>query len=129
MTYIELCYNNCNMAFNEWLLQKIEQSGLSYSELGRRGGISHARISQVVSGDKPGAEFCLAIARALGERPETVMRLAGLLPSLPGPEDARSLKELLEITQQLTLRDRQDVLEYATWRYHRQQERQKETQQ
>jgi len=71
------------MAFSEWLLQKIEESGLSYSEIGRRGGISHARISQVINGEKPGADFCVAVARGLKISPAEVLRQAGFLPLRP----------------------------------------------
>lgn len=67
------------MAFNEWLLTQIEESGLSYSEIGRRAGFSHARISQVVNGDPASAEFCIAIAKALMIPPTTALRRAGYL--------------------------------------------------
>ena len=84
-----MCYNECNMTFNEWLLQKIEESSLSYSEISRRSkaggykGISHARISQVVSGEMPGNRFCIAIARGLKIPREEVFRQAGKLDPLP----------------------------------------------
>lgn len=71
------------MTFSEWLLKKIEDSGLSYSEIARRGGISHARISQVVNGARPGSDFCIAIAQAFGEDATHVLRLAGILTALP----------------------------------------------
>jgi transcriptional regulator with XRE-family HTH domain len=69
------------MDFRGWLRGEIKRQRLSYSELGRRGGISHARISQVLAGSKPGPEFCLAVARGLGVDPADVLRLAGYLPS------------------------------------------------
>ena len=68
------------MDFGEWLLGEIEKSGLSYSEIGRRSGFSHARISQIVNGDKPSADFCIAISRALNLSPMLVLRRAGLIP-------------------------------------------------
>lgn len=72
------------MSFNEWLQEKLVEKGWSYSELARRGGTSHARISQVLnSNEQPGADFCVKIARALGESPEHVLRLAGFLDPLP----------------------------------------------
>jgi transcriptional regulator with XRE-family HTH domain len=69
------------MDFCEWLRGEIERQGLSYSELGRRGGISHARISQVLGGSNPGPEFCIAVAKGLGADPAYALRLAGYLPS------------------------------------------------
>jgi transcriptional regulator with XRE-family HTH domain len=52
--------------FGEWLKKQLEERRLSMSEAGRRGGISHSRISQVVAGgEKPGWELVAAIARAL----------------------------------------------------------------
>lgn len=80
------------MIFSEWLSKKIEESGLSYSELARRGGTSHARISQVIGGETPGADFCVKIARALGESPEYVLRLAGILdPPVEEPVTEREM--------------------------------------
>jgi len=83
VSYRKVGYNNSEMTFNEWLLQEIERSGLSNSEIARRGGISHARISQVLAGQNPGADFCIGIARGLGLIPEDVLRRAGILPPLP----------------------------------------------
>lgn len=60
------------MAFRDWLLDQIRTSGLSNSEIARRGGISHARISQVLRGEAPGEKFCRGIARAV-----TWMRRSG----------------------------------------------------
>lgn len=75
------------LSFSDWLLQEVERRGLTYSELARRGGTTPARVSQVISGDKPGWDFCLAVARAFGEPPEKIFRLAGLLPPEPGDDD------------------------------------------
>jgi transcriptional regulator with XRE-family HTH domain len=68
------------MDFRGWLRDEIKKHGLSYSELGRRGGISHARISQVLGGANPGPEFCIAVAKGLGADPTYALRLAGYLP-------------------------------------------------
>lgn len=102
---------------------ELEERGWSMRELGRRAGVSHAHISNVVSGSaKPGADFCLAIARAFRLPPERMLRLGGFLPPLLGPETDPALNELLEITRQLSPEGRQEVLNYALWRYRRQQE-------
>lgn len=75
------------MTFSEWLLQEAEKADLSFAEIARRGGISHARISQVISGESPGWEFCLGIARGLKLPPETILRRAGILPSKPNSNE------------------------------------------
>lgn len=66
---------------------------------------------------KPGWDFCLAIANALGEPPEKVFRLAGLLPRVAGNEDEQIAKELMEIFRNLSPQDQQDVLDFARFRY------------
>ena len=96
------------MEFVDWLTGEIRQSGLSYSEIARRGGISHVRISQVMNGEPPGANFCLGIARGLNLPPEEVMRRAGILPSLP-PEVAEE-KEVIRIVRELSRQLRRSAL-------------------
>jgi transcriptional regulator with XRE-family HTH domain len=65
-----------------WLQKELGQRGWSQRELARRAGISHAIISEVLSGTKkPGWDFCLAIADPLDRSPIEMFRLAGLLPS------------------------------------------------
>ncbi len=77
--------------------KEIKDRGWNYSELARRGGASHARISQVLSGgERPGADFCFAIGRALGVSPEAVLRRAGLLPPLlPAVEEEQEAIAIL----------------------------------
>lgn len=83
------------MDFTEWLTRKIRETGLSYSELARRGGMSHARISQVMGGETPGADFCVKLARALGESPEYVLRLAGILEPLPEEPPGQTVEDMV----------------------------------
>ncbi len=88
------------MTFTEWLLQEIQKADISFAEVARRGEISHARISQVVSaGAKPGADLCLGIARGLKIPPETVLCRAGILPSKP--ERTEQTEALLYFYDQL----------------------------
>jgi len=96
------------MTFNEWLLKQIEKSGLSYSELGRRSGYSHARISQVVNGDLASADFCIAISKALTISPITALQKAGFLTPLP--DDNQKEDELTYLFRQMTDRDQQLML-------------------
>jgi transcriptional regulator with XRE-family HTH domain len=66
--------------FVEWLLGEIDNRGWNQSELARRSGISHGRISQVISGEKPGSDFCIAVARAFNISIEEVLSRAGIIP-------------------------------------------------
>lgn len=50
------------------------------------------------------------------------MRRAGLLPSLPAPEDEATFKQILEYVKRLDLEDRKAVLEYVIFRYQRSEE-------
>lgn len=69
-----------------WLNTQLKQRGWSHRELARRSGLSQTAVSSVISEQRnPGWDFCLAVARALGEPPENVFRMAGLLPALPQP--------------------------------------------
>jgi transcriptional regulator with XRE-family HTH domain len=107
--------------FINWLTEEVNQRGWSNSELSRRSGMATSTISMIFSEQsKPGWDFCLAIATAFGEPPEKVFRLAGLLPSLPGSEDEQSLKEILDIAKNMTPENRQDLLNYARYRYQQQ---------
>lgn len=74
--------------FTQWLEEEIETRGWTLRELGRRSGLTHVAISNVLNGVRnPGVEFCLKIARALQTPPELVFRCAGLLPDVEGVEE------------------------------------------
>ena len=57
---------------------------------------------------RPGAGFCLKIARALGVPPEEVYRRAGLLP--PTPAESASLLEANFLFAQLSESEQETVL-------------------
>ncbi len=68
--------------FLVWLNNKIRENDWSQRELAKRAGISHSAIANVMSGlREPTLDFCKAMAKAFNERPETVLRIAGLLPT------------------------------------------------
>lgn len=70
--------------FADWLNEQLGERGWGYNELARRAGVSGGSISNIMNLRKnPGYDVCMGIAKALGEAPETVLRLAGLLPPLP----------------------------------------------
>lgn len=77
---------DCSVAteFADWLMAELRLRGWNSSELARRAGIAPSTVSVVLGNQShPGLEFCVGIARAFGQPPEDVLRLAGLLPSLP----------------------------------------------
>lgn len=103
-----------------WLSEALEQRKWSQGELARQAGISRSFISRVLSGDAhPSVPFCHKIAAALGESPEKVLRLAGILPSAPAPNDNPTLQEIIELSRNLSPEDQSDVLEYVRFRFQR----------
>jgi len=104
-------YNVCGMSkLTEWLKQQLDSRGWTYNELGRRAELSSGTISNVM-GDRtnPGLDFCIGVARAFGERPEMVLRLAGLLPPIPDAVDEES--EILSIVRHLPPAKREAALD------------------
>jgi transcriptional regulator with XRE-family HTH domain len=74
-----------------WINSRLIELDWSQRELARRAGLSPATVSNVVAG-RTGVtfDFCAAIGKALGEKPETMFRAAGLLPPV---FDAAELSE------------------------------------
>ncbi|HEX2951375.1 MAG TPA: helix-turn-helix transcriptional regulator [Armatimonadota bacterium] len=67
--------------FANWLQDQLTQRGWDQAELARRGNISPAQVTRIMSGERrAGPDACRAIARALQLPPEEVFRQAGLLP-------------------------------------------------
>ena len=92
--------SSAKVPFGEWLDQECKKRGWSHGELGRRAGVSEARVSQVCRGWKPGVNFCMSIAKPLELSPYEVLRLAGL--ALPVKLDNPIQQELLEAFSQLS---------------------------
>jgi len=104
--FITSAKGDLQLEFSTWLMQELEKRGWSNSELARRANVVPSTISMIISGSaKPGVDACLGIARAFGESPVKVFRLAGLLP----PLDTR--KELLD--EALALFDKLNAADQA----------------
>jgi transcriptional regulator with XRE-family HTH domain len=102
-----------------WIVREIEQRGWSHRELARRAGVSQTAVSGTLSGDrKAGADFCIKVAQALGESPEKVLRLAGILPASTS-EDDPTFTELTDLARTLTPKQRREVLHYIRFLLHR----------
>lgn len=92
-----------------WITEELEQRGWSFRELGRRAGISHATISNIVSGQsRPGLDFCSSVARAFNVPAETVLRRAGLLQARS--DTTPDLRELTFLYDQLEPTEQANVL-------------------
>lgn len=101
-----------------WVGREIKRLGWSYRELARQAGISHTLISRTLSGDMPAsADFCIKVAQALGESPEKVLRLAGILPLLPDSEDDPTLSEAIDTLRNLPPNQRKEALRYIRYLY------------
>lgn len=110
--------------FITWLTAEMELRGWNNSELARRANLVPSTVSMVLSGqNRPGLDFCVSIAQAFQEPPEKILRQAGLLPPLPGPEEDIRFRDVLEILKRLTSEERDAVLEYANWRFQKQEAR------
>lgn len=110
--------------FADWIESELAQREWRPADLARVAGIDSGQLSRILNRmRRAGPDTCLAIARALKVPPEKVFRQAGLLPPLPAPEDSIALQELLDIVQQLSPEEQRGVLEYALWRYRRQERR------
>ncbi|MCL4295723.1 MAG: helix-turn-helix domain-containing protein [Anaerolineae bacterium] len=93
-----------------WIVEQLRDRGWSHRELGRRAGVSGAAVSRVISGEQnPGWDFCAGVAKALGEPPERLFRLAGLLP--PEPNPAQEEGKLVAAYRQLSSQKQQFLLE------------------
>lgn len=100
--------------------QELDKRGWSYRELARQADISNALVSRVLSGDMPAsADFCIKIANTLEVSPETVLRLAGILPpaSPASPSDDSTLQELVELARNLPPEQRKEALRYIRYLY------------
>ena len=84
------------MSLGNWLQSQLKKRGWSQGELSRRSGLSQPQISGLIAGSKdPSAEACRKLANVFEVTPETVMRLAGLLPSSADDDEVAEAIELL----------------------------------
>jgi transcriptional regulator with XRE-family HTH domain len=63
--------------FQQWLKEQMKARGWSMRETSIKAGLSEGRISQIMRGDPPGMEVCIALAGAFDVQLELVLYLAG----------------------------------------------------
>jgi transcriptional regulator with XRE-family HTH domain len=97
-----------------WLEKELSDRGWSMRLLAKRAEISVATVSNVMAGKTPATfDFCAAIARPLGKRPEELFRMAGLLPSIRSSGSEISEEEFLELLPLLSPEQRRNLRQYA----------------
>jgi len=101
--------------FVNWLYQQLNKRNWSISQLARmsQGETSHSNISKVLSGKlAPTADFCLAVARALGESEIDVLYMAGHIHNREKPItfDDPFMRELYQSAENLTPDQRKTIL-------------------
>lgn len=95
--------------FSEWLLEQLNETGMSQSELARQSGLSRQVISSWINQTrtKPDDASLQSLARGLHLPIETVYRAAGILP--PEHERAELSEEFAYLLDQLDQRDIEEV--------------------
>lgn len=77
--------------------------------------MSHTNVYMTLTGKQNVTfDFCAAVATALGEPALKLFQLAGLMPVVPPLED-RTLRELSETMRDMTLEERDQIIDYARW--------------
>ncbi len=80
-------------------------------ELARQGELTHSTVSEVIAGNRaPTHDFCVAVARALGEPEADVLWRAGLLEDRPIKPDEPWMEEAIYELRQLTPQQREHAL-------------------
>lgn len=103
------------------IIDETKQRGWSYSELARRADVSQSLVSKTVAGDiSPSADFCIKVARAFGEVPEKLLRLAGILPASSASDD--TVQQLTDIARNLPPEMQEQILDFAKFLYQQSRE-------
>jgi len=106
--------------FASWLEDELAARNWKPADLAARANVAQATISNILNSNREvGYKTALAIARALNVPPDYVFREAGILPPSPGTERDPTFQEIVDIMRNLPPEERQEVLEYALFRYRR----------
>jgi len=101
--------------FVEWLEEEMRVKNISRAELARLSGISPPQISKILNMQSAPSENSLsAIAHAVGYPPETVFRLAGLLPDTG--EETSDLQELKHLYSNASDQTKAEILDFVRYK-------------
>ena len=104
--------------FVEWLQNEMRVKNISQAELARLSGISPPQISKILNMQSAPSENSLsAIAHAVGYPPETVFRLAGLLPT--SEEETPDLQELKHLYSKASDKIKAEILDFVRYKIRR----------
>src|SRR5688572_3256147 len=95
--------------FIDWLNQQMKSRNWSVRETAKKAGISHTPISHAINGERPSYKTCIALADAFKTPRETVVRLAGHLPTPASWTE--ELTEWNELYKKLSKEDRLEMLQ------------------
>jgi len=105
--------------FASWLQNQMDERGYSQAELARLSKIKAASISRIMNGTRNvGPDVSKAIAQALQLDEDIVFRAAGLMKMKPNSDE--TVSEITTIYHSLDDDNRQDLLDYARLRLHKQ---------
>jgi len=108
---------SCSMAIielAEFLQSELDKRGWSQADLAAASGLNPSMISRALSsGRGMSMESLVAIADALGVRPERVFIGAGIFPPDPAGEPDLLTEKIVHLVSQMDDIDKNDVLQYA----------------
>jgi len=100
-----------NKTFPQWIQEQMKSREWSQAELSRQAGLSRTAISDVISGKAgPGYHLCMSVANAFEMPPESIMRVAGLLPAKPDIDEG--IEKILQEAARLPKPDQEEVLAF-----------------
>ena len=96
----------------DWITQELKKRHWSRRELARQTDLSPAIVQKTLKGERnPSSEFCVKVAQTLGESPEKLLRMAGILPQV----DETLTHELSELIANLDRDQKLEVLRYVRY--------------
>jgi transcriptional regulator with XRE-family HTH domain len=89
------CFHMTRQDFPEWLEKQLQARDWKPADLARATGLGSSTLSNILNRNRNASlESVTLIARALGKRPEPLLRIAGLLP--PSVDDLRDENPVLD---------------------------------
>jgi len=113
----------CQMStdnFSEWLREELTKREWSQADLARRSGVSPSQLTRIFSGERGiGQNSLVSIARALKISPVTVLRKAGLLPTVANGDADVHFEDWEFLLKQLPPEDQEELRQIAEMKLER----------